>query len=355
MTIYFLIYITFCIFYIVEDFIKSKWNKIIVYLSCLLGLTIFSGFRTSAASTDYATYLEFFTRVSAARSWASIENSGELFYNLIPFIVGKLGMPVVSTFFIFSIIGVFLKGFAIMRNTRYWFGALLVYFTYFYLLHEFTQIRAGIATGIWLLSISTITKRKFGVFLICSAISVCFHLSAIIYLLTYWIDDTKINTKKYVIALVSALIFASLKLDYFSLLLNFPIAIVAAKADLYVGGISTGLFSNTVNIFNVIVLVELGLLLILTVYRKKLQHTVKHYNFYLKSYYLSLILFFGLSAFPPVAFRVRELFQVVHIILIPTIIYLFKEKYVAKILVISIALIFLFIQTFYSGLVKPYF
>lgn len=354
MAVYFLIFIIFSSLYLIEDFIKSSMDKLFLFLICVLVLVFLAGLRSEEASTDYGTYLRFFNDIQSSKISVWSEISAEPFYRLIPYAFGVLGLPAISSFLFFAILGVSLKGIAILKGSRYWFGTLLIYFTYFYFLHEFTQIRIGVAAGIWLLSVPLIKRRKFWSFFLCIMLAVCFHYSAVFYLLTYWISDTKINQRKWFIILGLSFIFAFSKVNFLDLLLNVPIGLVAGKADFYLGGMSTGLFSSNINLFNAVVLIDLFILSIMSICTTTLELNQKFFNFYLKCYFASLICFFLLAGIPPFAFRIRELFQVVHIFLIPGIVYMLKEKIWAKFIVITIALAFLFIQTFYSGLVKPY-
>jgi hypothetical protein len=65
-----------------------------------------------------------------------------------------------------------------------------------------------------------------------------------------------------------------------------------------------------------------------------------------------LVLF---SDIPALGARASELLMPVEIILIPYLLYVFRQKQIALVLILSIAFIFLSLNLFYSSLVTPYF
>lgn len=71
-----------------------------------------------------------------------------------------------QTFFlIFAILGVSLKLLAIKKLSLLPFYSIFVYICLYFILHEMTQIRVGVATAIFLLAIPDIYNRNFKTFL----------------------------------------------------------------------------------------------------------------------------------------------------------------------------------------------
>ena len=70
-----------------------------------------------------------------------------------------------------------------------------------------TQIRIGVATGIFLISIQFIINRQFIKFLICIAIAVFFHVTVLLVLPLYFLKFKTINPIFWVGLLVANIIF----------------------------------------------------------------------------------------------------------------------------------------------------
>ncbi len=88
---------------------------------------------------------------------------------------------------IYAVLGVLLKAFAIQKYLGRSFFSLLVYLCLFYVIHEYTQIRAGVAIGIFLLSIGDIAQRKPAAYFIKTLFAILFHYSAIIMIPLYFV------------------------------------------------------------------------------------------------------------------------------------------------------------------------
>ncbi len=355
MLIYYLIFSLILFFLLAEDFFQNNVDKYILLMFCLLILSLFAGLRPAKASTDYENYFEVFNNAPNAITFIDRIGNAEPFYIFIPSFFKFIGFPIISSFVLYAFLGTFLKGIAIMKYSKYWFVSLIVYFSNFFLLHEFTQIRIGVAIGIYLLSIPFIFKRNFLLFALAITLACCFHYSAIILLSTFWISDKPLNKPIYLLCILGSLIIGILKIDLISLLSYLPISFIKEKTEFYIGANQSGLFNNQINLFNVFSLIDIFTCIILLKYSRQVSKHQVGFNFLLKLYFISLFFFFLLSSLPAVAYRIREIFQIVQIFLIPCLIFIFKERYVGKIVIVLISLLFLYVQTYYANLVNPYF
>ena len=114
-----------------------------------------------------------------------------------------------------------------------YFLSVLTYFSYFFLLHEMTQIRVGVASGIILLSVPDIYNRNAKAFAFKNILAILFHYSASVFLLFYFVDGKKINAKVYIGLILAAYLlhFAHVRLiDFLTLL---PIEAFVSKIETY--------------------------------------------------------------------------------------------------------------------------
>ena len=91
----------------------------------------------------------------------------------------------VLLFVIYASIGVTCKIFAIKRLTSLLFLSLVIYISNVYLLHDMTQIRAGVASGIFLLAIRPLAEHKIFRYTALILLAALFHYSSLLLLPRY--------------------------------------------------------------------------------------------------------------------------------------------------------------------------
>jgi len=249
-------------------------------------------------------------------------------------------------FLIFAIIGVSLKILAINRLSSMPFLSLWAYICLYFILHEMTQIRAGVASGIFLLAIQDIVNRNLKKFIIKVLFASLFHYSAIVMLPLYFLNLRKISIIYFFLPVIG------LFLAYFGLskilLLNFTDFLpefLSYKLRIYLSLLELGEHKE-IHIFNFFyssLLILLYFIFSLYYYAKNKIKFNNYDIFYIKVLSLLLFTFYFFSPVPVLAFRISEFLGVVLIILIPHIALMFKQKDIIK------ALIFLYLS---GGLIR---
>ncbi len=253
-----------------------------------------------------------------------------------------------QTFFlIFAIIGVTLKVLAIRQLSLSPIFSIFTYLCLYFILHEMTQIRAGVATAIFLLAIPDIYNRNFKAFLFKTILAMMFHYSAIIMLIVYFLNPYKINFKIFFFLPLIGMFFTFSGINILTILNPFLSILpdfISNKIELYVSLLDYGKF-NQINVFNVYYSSLFVLYYIMILYHSyfKSQYDV----LFLKIFGLMLFFFYFSSAIPVLAFRVSEFLGVVLIILIPHFALIFKQKTIAKIpLILWLTIYFFYVMIF---------
>ena len=234
-------------------------------------------------------------------------------------------------FLIFAIIGITLKFFAIKKLSLSPIFSVFTYVCLYFILHEMTQIRAGVATAIFLLAIQDIYNRNLKSFLLKTILAMMFHYSAIIMLPVYFLNPYKINFKFFFFLPIFGVFLMFIGINVITILNSFLSILpdfLANKAELYILLLDDGKF-NEINVFNFYYGSLLLIYYIMLLYHNYFKS--KYDVLLLKLFGLMLFFFYFLSSFPVLAFRVSEFFGVVLIILIPHFAIIFKEKTIAKI------------------------
>ncbi|MEW6566206.1 MAG: EpsG family protein [Spirochaetota bacterium] len=318
-----------------------KNKNIFLILSCFI-LIVIAGFRPIGIDKDSQNY----ANIIKSNINVNLIDKEPGFW-IIKYINDNIFNGNIRTFFlIFTIIGVSLKILAIKKYSLTTTLSVFAYICLYFILHEMTQIRVGVATGIFLLALEDIKKRDFKNYFLKTIIAIFFHYSAFIMIFIYILNPYIINRKLFFfLPLIGILLslfrnvilnniisiahilpeFLSFKLNnYFDLLLNY------------------GTYSE-INLFN---FYYLSLILfyyysILNYKKMKSEYDI----LFIKILGLMLFSFYFLSAIPVLAFRISEFFGIVLIFLIPHIILTIKEKYIACIpLFIWLSVYFVFIM-----------
>jgi hypothetical protein len=354
MVVYILYFIFLAILAIQYEFIPFKNNYLIVTVILLLAL--FAGLRGINVSRDYYNYRYIFDTV--------YDITGDGLSSLTVFEPGFIAIIIffraifeynyviiIMLFYAFS--SLLLKIYAINRLSINPYLTILFYFSYYFLVHEMTQIRIGLASGIFLISLIPFLKGKRITFICLILIATLFHYSAIFYLLLLLFNTTKFNKGPYFFALLLSIVLAIVKLPLLGLLGNFDPSNISGKLNSYIefaenGGATINVF-NSLNICNILCCVYLMLFV-----SKETFVNDNKLVLFLKCNILSIFLLSFLAGVPTVSLRFSQLFGVAQIFLFPYLIrYLPAKKFNILILVL-IAGFFFYVTGFYSGLLHPY-
>ncbi|MGL4364087.1 MAG: EpsG family protein [Bacteroidales bacterium] len=305
---------------------------------------LLAAFRDGATVNDYAAYVEMFNQ--------SITNV-ELSFFLITKFIKTFSANSIWLFVVYALLGVYLKLRAIKAFSEFWLFSILIYFSYFFILHELTQIRVGVATGFFLFAVKAIYDRNLKFFLVFVGLASFFHYSAIIILPLWFLSQKKINLLFYALLIPSAYLFYFLNINLVELVIeNIPFQYIQDKYSIYklfqqekIGGF------EKINVFGKVFLVKYLLYYLLLWKNKFIASQNKYALLLMKVWGIGLALFVFLATMPVFAFRVSEILSVVEFITIPFFLYIFKPTFYAKISLFVIASVILLINIFYVKLI----
>ena len=335
---------------------KNFFNPFIL-ISVGILLFILAGFRSEDVSKDYETYVYSFNIVGTPidyflkyDQWSFYEP----FYYFIPSVLKIIGVPYfeISVFIIFAIIGVFFNLRGIQLLTALVPLSLLQYYSHFFLLHEMTQIRAGVACGIFLCSIYTYYNKYWLQFIFLSLISFMFQFSGILVLLLLLFKRNSFSIKWQLTLIAIAIILVFLKLELiFEYLFKVNIVFIQ-KMILTLSSMQED--QNEINVFNVSFILNLAITIFLIFHHKLLFSKNKYSYLLLKIQVFSIFVYCALSPIAVVAFRLYEFLGIVNIVTVPMLIYCFRYRVVGYCAAISYALILFVLNLHFGKLVNAY-
>ncbi len=316
----------------------QQQNLIVIFI--LMILISVAGLR-GPVDNDYKQYVDYYEQ--SCSGIIPAEFSFYLFSNIINILFSNIQV----LFIFYAIIGVSVKLYAIKKLTELWIFSILIYFSYFFILHEMTQIRIGVAVGFILLSIKYIEEKNIKYYVITLLAAVFFHYSALIMLPLYFLHKDRINKIFYFLIPIAYLLYF---LD-FNIVKVIGYLDFTKKYDFY----KSLAPNNHINVFGYWQLLRCLFCGVLLWKLPLLLSNNKYAAILTKFYILSCFFLVVFASIPSIASRISEMFASVECILLPFLIYLLKNKKVGMIAVYFIAIVMLSMSLYYSCLLKNYF
>ena len=316
-------------------------NGVLILLGVVLIIT--AGFRGEGVTLDYSDYLHAYEVMNT-------ESRMEPSFHFIVYIVHQVFDNPVFLFVIYALLGVIIKLLAVKQLTNLYLLSSLIYLSHFFILHEMTQIRAGVAAGILLLCVKPIYNRKLGLFLLFTLIAITFHYSAVIILSLWFFNPHAFNKKKYLFIFVISygMAYAGYTFGYLAGLI--PIKEVQNLFSMYQQGMDNQIGVN-INLFNAVQLFRIVMVGFFLYFFDKIRINNQYFMLLMKIYLYSICTLALLSDIPALAFRFSELLGIVEVVLIPLLVYVFRQKVLSYLFPIVIGFSFLCLNIFYAQLI----
>ena len=169
-------------------------NKNYIYLGLLVLFIIVATMISSSFSRDTANYIRMFD-VYGASGWGPLPSQvfqRETFLLVVSKFFYQLGLGSVFLFLTFSMLSLPVKFFLIDAHSKDKWLSLALFFSYFFILHDSTQIRFSLAVAFVYLALHFLAdgrKLCFSVIVVLSAIM--FHASSLVFLVMLFFTSRK--------------------------------------------------------------------------------------------------------------------------------------------------------------------
>jgi hypothetical protein len=316
----------------------AKWNYYVFgfFLICI------SGFRIGDVMPDYATYTSLYFQISSVFNTYLIEPSFILIVELSNLIYRN--EPIVL-FVIYAILGVSFKFLAIKKLSNFFFFSVFIYISNYFILHEMIQIRNGVASALILLSSAYAynrEKKKF-IFLILSA--TFFHYFSLIFFFLWFLKPN--NFKKYIyIGLIPlAYLIYFINLDFVNMILeNFPLD--GTKLTVYANADRREQFR--LNVFGIFIITRIIIFIYFVIFSKSIKRHNKYFYFLIKCYGIGVFIYIALSNYPEIAVRISQTLFLSEIIIIPTLIFTFKNRNFSRFIILLFGLLNFLLNVYFT-------
>ncbi len=307
----------------------------------MLVLALVVGLRPDDVDCDYSNYLALYNNESD-------ELTVEFTFQLIASFVKAFFDDARVMFLIYAVLSVSLKAYVIKRYGVPVFLAVLMYFCTSFILHDFNQIRAGVATGFFLLALTYLESGKRVCFFLYAIIATMFHYSAIVGVFLFFLSFKPLSRFQFIfygsiVPLAYVMYFLGINVFYM-----IPIPYFEEKMETY-EALQRTAGAYEVNVFNLVLLTKIAMAYFLYFNTRLLESENKYFPVLIKVDMLSIAAFVVFTGVPILSFRISELLGVVEVVLYPMIFYVFKPRWVSTLIVILLALILFLIYIFYNN------
>jgi len=141
--------------------------------------------------------------------------SKEVFFRLIIFLNTEIFSSNFTVFLLlFAVLGVSIKIFALVKLSPLPVLSIVLYLLSYFWLHEYIQIRAGVATAIFLLATKDLADGNFKKYFFKTFLSIMFHWSSIVMIAIYFLVKYK-NLKAYALLPIIGIILNILNINFY--------------------------------------------------------------------------------------------------------------------------------------------
>lgn len=307
---------------------KNSARKLI-YLYLIFILVFVATFRDGSIMPDYSTYVGLYQRaidgsLDVYIDWSYVLISISFFW------IGERGY--MAVFFVYALISVLVKLYAISRLTTLYFFSLVLYISNYFILHEMIQIRTGVASAFILLSFHFLIKKSLLKFFSSILFATFFHATSFIFLFSYFLKPTRLNKFSYAMLIPFAYILYLTSTDPITISLN------AIFGGSYVG-LKEAYFDNDlnalveINVFSLFIIIKILFLIGFITFAYGMFKRNPSALLMIKIYALGVFSYISLAGYPIIAVRLGYVLMLTEIILIPQLLFLILQKNIAMFLV----------------------
>ena len=333
--------------------------RLSLFILSALTLILFAGLRQAGVGADDWNYVDKFLIVPDLTKWLTgyykytfAEAWMEPAYTALGSLIRVFTDEYVFLFTAVALLSVGLACYNYYRYTPFVFLTLVLFFVHTYLYRDINQIRSAIAAAIGLFLISQIYHREHFKIMVTISFAGLFHMASLSLALVYFLSFFKVTRRRLVCGYLIAIILGLIGISPVLLLSILPnLGHVTTKLVGYAYDPNT---ADTISLFDLTSIKNSFIFLMLIYHWHYLAEKVKYFKVMMLFYSLAVSWRMAFNDFGIFAARIATFFGVVEVILVPTLLYLFKQRIFATILILVYAFLTLYLNLFVKAGRHPY-
>lgn len=351
---YYLVFLIGLMFSLITFKNNSKDYRILYFV--LFFMISLLAFLRYGVGPDYFSYRMLFNALnpSLIKEFNSLNTDQEVGFRLMGSIIKAVGVPYYGYIIILASINLLFVHLLIKEYSKNKILSLFIYFTFFYFVYTFSALRQGLTLTIGVyFALRCFDKSKHGQLIILITILSLFHKSVFIILPIYLISLFSISKRQYIILFSTALLFNLIPKSIFIDLIRY--VPILNRVMFYLGS-----EIDLITFFNFPSIIRMVLFTFALYYYNSLKNENEKSNFIVKFYLNSLIIYFFFKFSELTAARISIYGKYLEVLLLPNILYLYKdkiEKYTFATLIILLCTFYFnkeLNNMFNSSLIVPY-
>ncbi len=332
------------------DLSKDKDNiKFILIIAASFYLILFAGLRALGTGSDDFNYYNMFIDVESLSDilfkdvpFSFKQYHKEYGYTFLNILLKSFTEDYIVFFIFIASLSVLINSYNYSKYSPYVFLSLLLYSVHGYIYKDLNQIRSGIAAAIALFTIVQIHNREHIKFFITIFIASFFHIAVLAIFLIYCISFFNIDRNK---GILIFLIGVSLGLVGIS-----SIIVGVLPEDLNSATQTINNYSNSTSqsrnlgMFNITNVKSLFIFIALLLFYDRLEKEIKYFKTLFLFYVLAVSWRFAFSDFAILSGRIATFFEIVEVILLPSFLLIFRQKFLISVLIIFYAFLILYLN-----------
>jgi len=313
-----------------EDYL-GDYKKYVYWGFCVI-LILFSAFRPVGLDPDSRAYELMFINNEEDPTFP-IDPSYMFLVRVFRFFTDDVHF----LFLFYAIIGIGIKFYALRKLSPFYFLPLVVYFGNYYILHDYIQMRAAVASAVLLLAIKPLSEGKkkttLGFFLIATV----FHSSTLALYPILFFNNQINKIWKYILIGITP-VGTILFLLHYDFITALPIPYIQDKVDYYIMMTEGGFFEELTLKYPFIWIHYAAILYSLYFYDTIIKECPV-LPLLLKITTYALFCYYAFSSIAVMAARLHELLAIVEVALLPCICYTIRPQLYGKIAVCIVGVI----------------
>ncbi len=357
MTPYLFVFGILSAFAIAEHVKQFRVIRFYFFILSVLMLVLFAGFRQAGVGADDWNYVDKFLAVPDLSYWITGEfryTFDETWMEPAYILLGSFVRIFTDEYvFLFTTVALFSVGLAsynYYRYTKFVFLVLVLFFVHTYLYRDINQIRSAVAASIGLFLISQIYNREHFKAIITISLAGLFHMASLSLALVYLLSFFKVTRKRLVYGYFIALFLGLIGISSVLLAILPNLGHVTTKLVDYA---NSG-YADSVSLFDITNIKNSFIFFILIYYWHYLVKKVRYFETMMLFYFLAVTWRIAFNDFGIFAARIATFFGVVEVLLVPALLYLFRQKLMVTLIILLYAFLTLYLNLFVKEGRYPY-
>lgn len=294
-----------------------------------------AGLREVGSTPDTETYEDMFTGKYEAITEAMTEPS----FLILSDFLNSMSLGVNYLFFIYAFLSITIHLSAFWKISKNPLTILAIYISFYYMMHDLVQIRAGVASGFFIWAMYFFYEKRKWLSFIFILFGIFFHYSAAVGFVIFFFSNKLYTWEKYILYAIVPIglvaYFINLDISYL-----IPEGLGGAKMEQYRTLKEYGVDENHAGYplkYHVVIWLNIFMYLMSLYYHNYLNEKFKFATIALKVQGLGFFCLFFLNGVSAVlATRLNGFFSVASILLWSSFMYLFTPLYIGKLINSSI-------------------